>query len=164
MIDFKSAEKEINCNKDILIKKLSDFILTDVLLFWSGNEEIKKIQQEKWLPVLNWLGNHFSLNMEKTENIDIPTGNKAYQKIFEKIIKDMDCKSLTAFYLTATRTKSPLLSIAMLNKKINPEETFDLAYLEEIYQSKKWGIDERAEKARKEIALELKEIYEYIGK
>lgn len=164
MIDFTSAEQEINCNKEILIKKLSDFILTDVLLFWSGNEELKKIQQEKWSPILSWLKNHFSVNMEKTYNIDLPEGNKAYQKTFEKIINSMDCKSLTAFYLIATRTKSPLIAIAMINKKISPEEAFDMSYLEEIYQSKKWGIDEKSEKIRKKIASELKEIYEYMDK
>ena len=52
----------------------------------------------------------------------------------------------------------------MINKKISPEEAFDMSYLEEIYQSKKWGIDEKSEKIRKKIASELKEIYEYMDK
>ena len=54
MLDFKQAEKEIKEHRSEVIEKLVEFSFTDVILFWSANEEIKSLQTEKWLPVLKW--------------------------------------------------------------------------------------------------------------
>ena len=46
MLDFKQAEKEIKEHRSEVIEKLVEFSFTDVILFWSANEEIKSLQTE----------------------------------------------------------------------------------------------------------------------
>ena len=74
----------------------------------------------------------------------------------------MSLKTLTAYYLAAVRLKSPLLALAFAEKKITASEAFELAYLEELYQSKSWGVDEEAEQSRQCVKNELLEIEEFL--
>ena len=61
MLDFKQAEKEIKEHRSEVIEKLVEFSFTDVILFWSANDDVKSMQTEKWLPVLKWLNNRFKI-------------------------------------------------------------------------------------------------------
>ena len=75
----------------------------------------------------------------------------------------MSLKTLTAYYLAAVRLKSPLLALAFAEKKISASEAFDLAYLEELYQSKSWGVDDEAEQGRQCVKNELFEIDDFLN-
>ena len=47
MLDFKQAEKEIKEHRSEVIEKLVEFSFTDVILFWSANDDVKSMQTEK---------------------------------------------------------------------------------------------------------------------
>lgn len=162
MIDFRQAEEEIKAHKSEVIEKLVNFSFTDVILFWSPKEDIKKLQTEKWLPVLEWLDKRFSLTLKKTENLIPPQQNEHNRDSFTEILNQMSLKSLTAFYLAAVQLKSPLLALAFVEDKITAAEAFELAYLEELYQSESWGVDEEAEKSRQNIKEELLRIEDFL--
>lgn len=162
MIDFFATEKDIKENKTQIIKKLAEFSFSDVLLFWSGNEDIKKIQNEKWSPILHWIDERFALKMEKTETLKVLESNEQNRKSFEDILDEMPIRTLSCFYLAAVRMQSPLLALALVENKITASEAFELSYLEEIYQNQKWGSDLAAENKRQSIKNELQEIEKYL--
>lgn len=160
MIKYKDVEKEIDVNKKEIIKKLVDFAFTDVLLFWSGNNEIKYMQVEKWQPILCWLGERFDLRLEKSGTNETPKKNKDSRVCFETILEKMSLNNLTAFYLAAIRMKSPLLALAMIEGKIGAEDAYELAFLEEMVQKK--SLSKEMLNKHKQIKKELIEISEYI--
>ena len=162
MLDFKQAEKEIKEHRSEVIEKLVEFSFTDVILFWSANDEIKSLQTEKWLPVLKWLNNRFKITLKETDGLTPPPQNENNRAGFTEILEKMNLKTLTAYYLAAVRLKSPLLALALAEKKITASEAFELAYLEELYQSKSWGVDEEAERGRQCVKKELLEIEEFL--
>ncbi len=162
MLDFKQAEKEIKEHRSEVIEKLVEFSFTDVILFWSANEEIKSLQTEKWLPVLKWLNNRFKITLKETDGLTPPPQNENNRAGFTEILDKMSLKNLTTYYLAAVRLKSPLLAFAFAEKKITASEAFELAYLEELYQSKSWGVDEEAEQSRQCVKNELLEIEEFL--
>ncbi len=162
MLDFKQAEKEIKEYRSEVIEKLVEFSFTDVILFWSANDDIKSLQTEKWLPVLKWLNNRFKITLKETDGLTPPPQNENNRAGFTEILKKMSLKTLTAYYLAAVRLKSPLLALALVEKKITASEAFELAYLEELYQSKSWGVDEEAEQGRQCVKNELLEIEEFL--
>lgn len=164
MIDFKTTEKDIKEHKDEIIDKLIGFSGTDVLLFWSGNEELKKKQNEQWSPILSWIKEYFNMNFQKTETLTPPPENEKYRHYFIDLLHKMSIKDLTSFYLAAVRMKSPLLALALVKKKIDASEAFNLAYLEELHQNKIWGEEEEAVKRRQPIQKELREIEKYMKK
>lgn len=162
MINFKQAEKDIKEHRSEVIEKLVEFSFTDVILFWSANEDIKKLQTEKWLPVLKWLNNRFKITLKETDGLTPPPQNENNRAVFMQILEKMSLKILTAYYLAAVRLKSPLLALAFAEKKISASEAFDLAYLEELYQSKSWGVDDEAEQGRQCVKNELLEIEDFL--
>lgn len=162
MLDFKQAEKEIKEHRSEVIEKLVEFSFTDVILFWSANDDIKSLQTEKWLPVLKWLNNRFKITLKETDGLTPPPQNENNRAGFTDILEKMNLKTLTAYYLAAVRLKSPLLALALAEKKITASEAFELAYLEELYQSKSWGVDEEAEQGRQCVKNELLEIEEFL--
>lgn len=162
MLDFKQAEKEIKEHRSEVIEKLVEFSFTDVILFWSANDDIKSLQTEKWLPVLKWLNNRFKITLKETDGLTPPPQNENNRAGFAEILEKMSLKTLTAYYLAAVRLKSPLLALALSEKKITASEAFELAYLEELYQSKSWGVDEEAEQGRQCVKNELLEIEEFL--
>ena len=162
MLDFKQAEKEIKEHRSEVIEKLVEFSFTDVILFWSANDDIKSLQTEKWLPVLKWLNNRFKITLKETDGLTPPPQNENNRAGFTEILEKMSLKTLTAYYLAAVRLKSPLLALALAEKKITASEAFELAYLEELYQSKSWGVDEEAEQGRQCVKKELLEIEEFL--
>lgn len=162
MLDFKQAEKEIKEHRSEVIEKLVEFSFTDVILFWSANDDIKSLQTEKWLPVLKWLNNRFKITLKETDGLTPPPQNENNRAGFAEILEKMSLKTLTAYYLAAVRLKSPLLALALAEKKITASEAFELAYLEELYQSKSWGVDEEAEQGRQCVKNELLEIEEFL--
>lgn len=163
MINFKQAEKDIKEHRSEVIEKLVEFSFTDVILFWSANEDIKKLQTEKWLPVLKWLNNRFKITLKETDGLTPPPQNENNRAVFMQILEKMSLKTLTAYYLAAVRLKSPLLALAFAEKKISASEAFDLAYLEELYQSKSWGVDDEAEQGRQCVKNELFEIDDFLN-
>lgn len=162
MLDFKQAEKEIKEHRSEVIEKLVEFSFTDVILFWSANDDIKSLQTEKWLPVLKWLNNRFKITLKETDGLTPPPQNENNRAGFTEILEKMSLKTLMAYYLAAVRLKSPLLALALAEKKITASEAFELAYLEELYQSKSWGVDEEAEQGRQCVKNELLEIEEFL--
>ena len=58
--------------------------------------------------------------------------------------------------------KSVLLAIALVKKKLNADEAFNAAYLEELWQAESWGVEEEAEKRRSELKKELHEIEDFL--
>lgn len=162
MLDFMQAEKEIKEHRSEVIEKLVEFSFTDVILFWSANDDIKSLQTEKWLPVLKWLNNRFKITLKETDGLTPPPQNENNRAGFTEILEKMNLKTLTAYYLAAVRLKSPLLALALAEKKITASEAFELAYLEELYQSKSWGVDEEAERGRQCVKKELLEIEEFL--
>lgn len=164
MIDFKQAEKEIAENREEVIQKLVDFSFTDTLLFWSKDTKIKKIQEEKWAPVLFWFSKKFNINLEKTDSFDVPKGNQRYRNEMEAVMDKLPIKQLTAFYFISVRLKSTLLALAMVEGQISAEEAVELSYLEEIHQNEIWRTERKSFYARKQIKKEIEEIEEYLKK
>ena len=162
MTDTKAAEKYISQNKDFILTTLSEFVLTDTILFWSDKPEIKTLQLQKWQPVLDWLGITYNMHFFSTEDFCLPQENERTCEVFSAYLRTLSLKKLTALYLAATNMKSPLLAIAMVEQKLSADEAFNLAFLEELYQAQLWGKDEAAENLRNKIKEDLSEIEDYI--
>lgn len=162
MIDFSEAEKYAVQNKELIIATLTDFCLTDTLLFWSDKAEVKDLQKQQWQPVLNWLAQRLDFHFCTTEDFCLPQENEQNSEKFSAFLRGLSAKQLTALYLAATNMKSPLLATIFLTGKLSASEVFDLAFLEELYQVRQWGEDIEAADLRLAIKDDLQQIEEYI--
>ena len=150
---LEKTAKEIGKNREEVINRLVRFALTDMLLFWGQNKDLVEKQEKIWGPLLEWASYELNAKFIKT------SGHRL--KLFLESLSD---KELAAFYVAALNMKSVLLAAALVKGRINAQEAFEAAYLEELWQAENWGVEAEAEKRRGEIRQELVEIEEFLKK
>lgn len=160
--DLQKMLKEIPKQRSLILDKLVEFSLTDMMLFWGQNKELVAQQEKIWGPLLQWVEKEFGTKLKTTQNLDVPEQDQklAYRLNFE--LQKLSDRQLVAFYAMALRTRSVLLALAFVKGKINAQEAFQAATLEEIWQAEKWGKDEEAESRRQTMRQELEEIQDFL--
>lgn len=159
---LEQAVSEIKQHRHQVIGRLLDFAKTDLLFFWGEKRELFLLQQEKWLPVLDWASAELGIGLKKTETLDVPD-NSAMQNPFIGVLSSMSDKELACFYAAALNMRSVLLAWALVKGRINADEAYNLSYLEELWQNQKWGVDAEADCRRKERHAELTAIESFLA-
>ena len=141
---------------------MAEYILTDTILFWSEEEDLKLLQQKKWQSIIDFAGKEIGINLQKTYEITPPSENNLCREAFKDYLRILYLNELTALYLAATELKSVLLAVAFIKKEISGTEAFYRAFLEEFYQNERWGTDKEAENKREQVKEKMLKIEEYL--
>jgi ATP synthase F1 complex assembly factor 2 len=142
-------DNPLNITKEQIINSLKTYIKTDTILYReSENLELMKLQDQKWTPYVNWINDRFlelklsvkyDLNVDddkESENLGITQTTDT----LERYLNSFDLNSLIAINFICENFKSVILSLALINRKINDiEGACDLALLETHFQTNKWG-------------------------
>jgi chaperone required for assembly of F1-ATPase len=100
-------------------------------------QELYELEQQKWLPVINWVNEKHELNLHPsysvTELATIPEDSRL--KLYRHI-SSMGFPALNGMLYGVGTIKSVLLMLACLQAHLSVEETVHLAYLEQAYQTK----------------------------
>ncbi len=160
--NLKQVEKDIKQHRAEIIDRLVNFALNDVLLFWSTDKDVKKEQQEKWLPILRWVDETLNARFKQTTSLETEKTDKKATHELKKYLDSLSDKELTSFYIAALNMRSVLLAVAMIKGRINAAEAFELSELEELYQARKWGSEPVAEARRNSIKDSLISAEKYL--
>ena len=158
---LERAAAEIGKSRKDVIDRLVVFSQTDMLLFWGHEKGLIERQEKVWGPILKWVNEEVNVNFVKTQNLDVPE-NKASGEKLRDYLNSFSDKELAAFYVAALNMKSVLLAIALVKKRINADEAFQAAYLDELWQAESWGVEEEAEKRRGELTKVLHEVADFL--
>lgn len=156
------ATKEITNYRNDIINNLLKFAVTDMLLFWGTDEKLQAQQAEQWEPVLVWAREEFGGKYKTTQSLDVQKENLESGEGLKNFLEKLSDRQLAAFYLAALNMRSVLLASALIKGKINSEQAYKAAYLEEIFQAERWGQDSEAETRRKERKQELNDIEKFL--
>lgn len=163
-INFEQAEIEVSHNKQEIIDKLLQFVLTDTLLFWAHDSDLADNQEKIWLPIIIWARKILKTEILTTTNFDVPLENQKILLALRSFLEKLNNRKLTVLYLAALDMRSVILAMAFVSGRINAEKAFHAAFLEELWQSEKWGIDEEAEKRRQDIKSNLIALEVFLNK
>mgnify|MGYP000644107659 FL=1 len=78
------------------------------------------------------------------------------------LINQLDHFSLSSFSHLVSISGSFILSLSFYFKKINSHKLYELALLEELFQSNKWGSDDFANERRENIKKEITEACRFL--
>jgi len=81
---------------------------------------------------------------------------------FRSLIEGLTDRELTALQAAVAATGSVAISCAMIKGRINPEQAFEAAFLEELHQASEWGQDPEAEQKRVQVKKDLACIREFL--
>jgi len=160
--DLNEAAKELAKNRTEAIDKLVQFSLTDMLLFWGTEKELIARQEKVWAPLVSWANKTLNTDFVNTSALEIPDKNQSSAYRLKYFLEQLTDKELAAFYASALTMRSVLLAAAFVKGRIDAEEAFQAAFLEELWQNESWGTDEEASARREEIRQELKTIENFL--
>lgn len=161
MIDIPKSEQYIKSHREETVSIMCKFAITDLLLFWSNNEDLKERQQNVWLPCLSNIKEMSGEAVNITYDLTTPN-NEQFILWLKNRLSSLSDKELTASFLAATSLKSVILGLLLSSKIYSVEDTFNAAFLEEIYQNELWGKDEEDVAGREQIKIDLQKIAEYL--
>ena len=159
---LEEAQREIAKNRGEVIDRLVRYSLTDMLLFWGQEKDLIERQTEAWGPILKWASEELAAKFVTTQSLDVPEENRTSGYRLKQFMETLSDRELTAFYAAALKMRSVLLAAALVKGKINAEEAFRAAFLDELWQAETWGADEEAENRRQTIKNEICEIEKFL--
>ncbi|XP_014235605.1 ATP synthase mitochondrial F1 complex assembly factor 2 [Trichogramma pretiosum] len=130
--------------KSDIAKYIVDFLETDALLFQaspndSETDELYKLQQEKWDPVIQWFCDRYRVNIVKTRSIDAPNVPQSTKNELIKHLLSYNEEAVFGFMYGVDTVKSVILTLAASERVVSVEEAVALSRLEEEFQISHWG-------------------------
>lgn len=162
-MDLEKSQLYISQHRRETMETMCKFVSTDLLLFWSDNDDVYAKQQEMWRPLLDLAGQQVGAEAKFTRGLQVPDNELFVLRIRDKL-QTLSDKELCGCFLTATKLKSVILGLLMLDKQIEVEKIFTAAIVEELCQNEQWGTDEVTLQKRDEVKKELCEIKEFLQK
>jgi len=158
-MDIAKSFDYIKNNKEQCISEIANFIESDTILFWDNKQTIQK---QKWESLLNLLYSKYKINAKISYNF-LPADNNEAKQEYIHILNQLSDEELSMCILYSGILKSVLLGLLLAKKEISVQQGFEAAYLEELSQNERWGIDEQAENKRKEVLNLLYEIEDFFN-
>lgn len=142
---------------------LLGFGRSDLVCYRAGEPELAVRQAAIWDPLLAWAEAEHGIRLTTARGIVfVEQSVGAFQRM-QEILARLDGFFLAAFDAAASLTGSYLLALALISRRLNAEDTFTAAQLDELYQAEKWGRDAAAEFRRQRILEELKTVERFVS-
>lgn len=119
-------------------------------------------QAQGWDPILAWAKTQFGIVLQVTHSV-LPIEQPAQTEEILKQVAGEDAFRLTGLAHTAALLGSGVLALALEQGEISPEQAYELAFLDDLFQIETWGRDEEAQVRLDNIALEIKAIARYLS-
>lgn len=159
-------------SRESLAKNLCDYLQTDTLLYFDSNsiQKLDHLQETKWRPLVDWFNQKFpdlklvvqkEISDSETTQSNGLLENPGSNSFAQYLSKNFDLNTLIAFNYMCECLKSVILSVALLERRVESvEEVCSLANLEQAFQFEQWGkvewyhdINEQELKARVSASL-----------
>ena len=126
---------------DAMREELASYAETDQLCYRDPDALTQAEQVRLYDPLLGWAGEALRAKLHvTTEILPLPQSPEALVALKEEIER-LDAWQLAAASLGCGITRSLVVALALLKRRINAEEALVLASLEESLQAKAWGMD-----------------------
>ena len=154
----------IDGRQEEAISQILKFVNSDLILYRADKpEELKDKQERIWDPWLDWMSKQFMAHYETTTNLVAVAQDPSIQDSFEGYLRKLDLSELTVFYILTTLTKSPILTMAFLEKECSPADLFQATQIEEMHKAELYGEnDPEIEKAQKNLRQDIDAARVYI--
>ena len=139
------------------VKESFDTVVADVLHYGDTDlvcyradspEDLVKLQNKHWDPILDWAKNQFKIEVKITNGINYKAQDPVQLRKLSREISSYNFFTLTGFYDLVTISGSLLIALAVYYSHVSLKRGFDISFLDEDWQRKKWGQDEESIKNR----------------
>ncbi len=152
----QTAIDRIDSQRELIVESLLTYVDTDALVYRSSSSsKLLKNQEDKWNPVLAWLSTKLGATWETTTGVMPVDQSPELHEAIRKYLNALDSFTLAAACMLAATYSSVALAIAVTEKHLSAENSFQLSRLEEESQAETWGRDFEADKRAARMQEEI---------
>jgi len=150
--------------RDAIIAELRAYGGNDLLCYQDGEEaDLATRQAQRWGPWLDWARDALGAELYVATGIMPVTQPDASLAALQDAIATHDDWQLGMLHRAVTLGGSLVLGLAMLRGEMDADALFDTAFLDELWQSEKWGSDWEAEDRRALIRGEIGQAHRFLA-
>jgi chaperone required for assembly of F1-ATPase len=128
---------------------LAQYGETELLCYRAdGPPDLVARQAQRWDPLLDWAGDRFGVSFTRVTGIMHQPQPLATVLRLGDAVAQTDPFRLAALSPLVTISGSLVIGLALLEEAVLPEDAFDIAHLDELWQAEQWGEDDLALAAR----------------
>ncbi len=147
--------------RDAIIAELSAYGENDLLCYRDDQDDLARHQQDQWQPWLNHLAEIRGITLQIVTGI-MPIFQPDSAK-FPPLIARYDDWRLGMLHRATSLSGSLVLGLAFVDEMIDDERMFTLAFLDELWQNERWGIDFEAAERHKFLRIELQDVARFLA-
>lgn len=151
-------------NRRPAVDQLMQLAGSDLLCFRASRpEELAERQSAVWDPLLEWAADRYGVNLVTGSDLAPIRQHKDDLGTLESFILRLDDFPLTGAAAAGQILGSAVLALALLERRIGPEEAVSAAELDALYQAGIWGEDPEWLARNLKKKEEVSEIYEFLS-
>lgn len=154
MIDKADSHERPAMNAELLRYAGSDL----VCYFATHPAGLVARQESHWRPLLEWLKTDKDIHLQSVSGIQYHHQSHDDLQKIKDLINGLSPAAFTVVQLITGMTGSIVIALAFLDRQVTPEQAYQAAVVDEVYQQEQWGVDEVAQKRLDNIAHELRDI------
>jgi chaperone required for assembly of F1-ATPase len=143
-----------------IVSELASYGDNDLLCYRADDDDLAARQQHFWQPWLEWADSAFGVSLEVATGI-MPV-NQPHADGFHDALQQFDAWRLGALHRTVSLGGSLVLGLGFVAGRMDAEQLFNTAFLDELWQNEKWGRDYEAEDRQNYIRVELAEAARFL--
>ncbi|RIA87575.1 hypothetical protein C1645_695944 [Glomus cerebriforme] len=148
-------DKEVNSKQEV-ITRLLKYLDTDAICYQeSYPDSLVELQQKHWLPILDWVQKTYNIEINITTGISGIRQPENTRNKLKDIIERFDSLKLSGFERATMLSKSFLIGLALVERKLSVEEASKASSIETISQTLRWGKLEAHDVENEDIRRQL---------
>ena len=144
-----------------IINEMASYGGNDLLCYRAEDDDLAGRQQQQWQPWIDWAGVEFNVNLRIATGI-MPVSQPDVSG-FEAPLQKLDVWRLGVLHRAVSLSGSLVLGLGFVARRLDADQLFTTAFLEELWQNEKWGRDFEAEDRQNHIRGELDEAAHFLA-
>ncbi len=147
-----------------VVEQIVNYARTDLVCYRAGEPvELVARQEATWGPVLDWLAERYGARLTVTNGvIPVPQDEAAVERLRQAVL-GLDDLRLAALSSATAACGSLVLALALVEGRLNVEETFVASQVDETFQIELWGEDAEAADRRDALRNDIAGAGRFLG-
>jgi chaperone required for assembly of F1-ATPase len=159
-----TAIDRIESDRQSAVAEILKFAGSDLLCFRaSGPDLLVTRQSAVWDPLLDWATEHYKINLETVCGITPIRQPVEDFATLESFLLQLDDFALAALVAAANILGSAVLALALMDKRLDPQEALAAAELDAAYQAEFWGEDPEVTSGNRKKSIEIELISRFMA-
>lgn len=157
-------DKAAGDERPALNAEVAKYAGSDLVCYLASHPpELLRRQEERWLPLLDWLAQAHGIRLSFVRGIQYVEQDAAALNKMMQLLEGLPAADFTAVQALTGVTGSVVLSLAVTQNELTPHDAYEAACIDEIFQLEKWGDDEIARARLERIRAEIENAARFLS-